>query len=56
MVNENSLVHRFSEKVGLVIGKTIKYTIVGAIAVFIGEKLGGSTPSQPALAPPAPLP
>jgi hypothetical protein len=48
MVNSNSPVYKFSEKVGLVVGKSIRYIVIGGIAVFIGGKLGGSTPSQPA--------
>ena len=47
MVNPNSPAYTFSEKVGLVIGKAIRYFIIGGIAIFIGGKLNGSTQSQP---------
>jgi hypothetical protein len=56
MVNGHSIAYRFYEKAGLVIGKGLRYIILGGIAVFIGGKLAGSTPSQPAPAPPALLP
>jgi hypothetical protein len=41
MVNSNSPVYKFSEKIGLVIGKGIRYIVIAGIAVFIGGKLGG---------------
>jgi hypothetical protein len=53
MVNLNSPAYKFSEKVGLVIGKSIRYILVGTIIIFIGGKLGSSTKPP---APPAPLP
>ena len=49
MINSNSPAYKFSEKVG----KGIRYIVIGVIVVFIGGKLGGSTPP---LAPPAPPP
>jgi hypothetical protein len=52
MVNSNSSAFKFSEKVGLVIGKGIRYIMLGGIAVFIGGKLGGST--SPKLLPATP--
>ena len=54
MVNTNSPAFNFSEKIGLVIGKGIRYIIIGGIVVFMGGKLGGSKPSQPVPTPPAP--
>jgi hypothetical protein len=56
MINTNSTAYKLSEKVGLVIGKGIRYIVIGGIAVFIGVKLGGSTPSQPPPPPPPPAP
>jgi hypothetical protein len=46
MVNPNSPVYKFSERVGLTIGKMIRYIVIDGIIVFIGGELGGSTPSQ----------
>lgn len=56
MVNQNSPVYNFSEKIGLVIGKGIRYIIVGGVVAFLGGKLGSSTPSQPVQNPPGPTP
>ena len=56
MVDQNSLAFNFSEKIGLVIGKGIRYIIIGGVVVFIGGKLGGSKPSQPVPNPPGPTP
>ena len=56
MVNTNSPAFNFSEKIGLVIGKGIRYIIIGGIVVFMGGKLGGSKPSQPVPNPPGPTP
>jgi hypothetical protein len=56
MVNSSSPAYKFSEKVGLVIEKCIRLIVIGGIAIFIGGKLGGSTPSQSTPAPPAPSP
>lgn len=55
MVNPNSTAFKFSEKVGLLIGKGIRYIIVGGVIIFLGGKFGGSNPStsQPAPNPPA---
>lgn len=46
MVNPNSPTFKFSEKVGLIIGKGIRYIIVGGIIVFLGGKLKNSNPSK----------
>lgn len=54
MVNTDSLTYITSEKVGFFIGKVIRYFIIGGVVIFIGGKLGRSTPSQPPSAPPAP--
>jgi hypothetical protein len=58
MVNPNSSTFKFSEKVGLIIGKALRYIIVGGIFVFLGGKISGSKPShkpsQPVPNPPAP--
>lgn len=56
MVNTNLPAFNFSEKIGLVIGKGIRYIIIGGIVVFMGGKLGGSNPSQPVPNPPGPTP
>jgi len=56
MVNPNSPTFKFSEKIGLIIGKGIRCLLVGGVVVFLGGKLGGSKPSQPAPNPPAPSP
>jgi hypothetical protein len=56
MVDSNSPAYKFSEKVGLVIGKGIRYILIGGIVVFLGGKLGGSTPSQPSQPAPPPAP
>lgn len=56
MVNSNSPVFNFSEKIGLVIGKGVRYIIIGGVIVFMGGKLGGSKPSQPVPNPPGPTP
>jgi hypothetical protein len=45
MVNSTSPVYRFSFKVGLVIGNTIRFMLIGGIAVFVDGKLGGSKPA-----------
>jgi len=47
MVNPDSPAFKISEKVGLIIGKGIRYLIVGGVIVFLGGKLGGSKPSHP---------
>lgn len=52
MVNPNSSAFNFSKKIGLVIGRGIRYLILGGVVVFIGGKLGGSKPSQPVPNPP----
>ena len=49
MVNSDSPIYGFSEKVGLVIGKGIIYIVVAGIAIFIGGKFGASTPAPRAL-------
>jgi sulfite exporter TauE/SafE len=53
MVNTNSTSYKFSEKIGLAIGKMIRYIVIGGIVFLIGGKLGDSTPSQKPPAPPA---
>ena len=54
MVNPDLPIFKFSEKIGLIIGKTIRYIIVGGVVVFLGEKIKGSKPSQPVSNPPSP--
>jgi len=56
MVNPDSPTFKFSEKIGLIIGKGIRYILVGGVIVFLGGKLGGSKPSPPVSNPPAPSP
>lgn len=50
MVNSNSPAFKFSEKVGLIIGKGLRYIVVGGVIIFLGGKLGGSNsaPNPPA--------
>ena len=45
MVDTNSPAFKFSEKVGLLIGKGIRYIIVGGVIIFLGGKFGGSNPA-----------
>ena len=56
MVDPNSPAFNFSEKIGLVIGKVIRYILIGGVVVFMGGKLGGSKSSQPVPNPPGPTP
>ena len=56
MVNPDSASFKFGEKIGLLIGKGIRYMIVAGVVVFIGGKLGGSKPSQPIPNPPTTTP
>jgi hypothetical protein len=54
MVNPESSAFKFSEKIGLIFGKGIRSIVIGGVVVFLGGKLGGFKPSQPAPNPPAP--
>jgi hypothetical protein len=45
MVNSNSTTFKFSEKVGLFIGRGIRYVIMGGIIIFLGGKLGTPNPA-----------
>lgn len=54
MVNPDSPSFKFSEKIGFMIGRGIRYILVGKVVVFLGGKLSGSKPSQPVPKPPAP--
>ena len=56
MVDPNSPAFNFSEKVGLLIGKGIRYTIIGGVVAFMGGKLAGPKPSHPGPNPPVPNP
>lgn len=47
MVNSDSPFLLFGEKVGIVIGKGIRYAVIGGIIYVFGGKLFGSTPPQP---------
>jgi hypothetical protein len=48
MVDTNSPVFNFAEKVGTFVGKGIRYMVIGSVIVFLGGKFGGSTtPAQP---------
>ena len=47
MVKPDLAVFKLSEKVGSVVGKAIRYTIVCGIIIFMGGKLGGYKPSHP---------
>lgn len=42
MTNPNSPVFRYSEKIGMVLGRIVRYIITGSIIIYIGGKLGGS--------------
>ena len=44
MVDPNSPAFNLSEKIGLVIGRVIRYIIIGGVVVFMGGKLRGSKP------------
>jgi hypothetical protein len=50
----------YSEKLGLLIGKAIRYAIIAAAVVFLSGKVGGSgsgsKPSNPGSSPSAPNP
>lgn len=50
MVNSNSPTFKLSEKLGLIIGKGIRYMFVGGVIVFLGNKLSRSStlPNPPA--------
>ncbi len=54
MVNKDSPAFKVSERVGLIIGKGIRYILVGGIVFFLGGKLSGSKPSHPTPNPPTP--
>jgi hypothetical protein len=56
MVDPNSPAFNYSERIGRIIGKIIKYLVVSGVIILIGDKLGGSKPSQlvPNPAPKAP--
>lgn len=56
MVDSNSPAFNYSEKIGLIIGKGIRYVIVSGVIIFLGGKLGGSKPSQPVTNPTPPPP
>ena len=53
MVNKNLPTFKISEKIGLILGKGIRYIIIGGVVVFLVGKLGGSQSSPN---PPAPSP
>jgi hypothetical protein len=44
MVNPYSPAFKFSEKIGLIINKGIRYILVGKVIVFLDGKLVGSKP------------
>ena len=44
MVNPDSLTFKFSEKIGLIISKGIRYILVGEVVVLLSEKFGSSKP------------
>jgi hypothetical protein len=44
MVNPNSQAFKLFEKVGLLIGKGIRYIIVGGVIIFLARKFGGPNP------------
>ena len=46
MVNLDSPVFKFSEKIGLVIGTTIRYTLIGSGIIFLGGLLKNIKPSH----------
>ena len=54
MVDPTSSAFNRSDKIGFIIGKGIRYIIMGGIAVLIGGKLSGSKPSPTVPNPPNP--
>ncbi len=44
MVNPNSMTFKFSEKVGLFIGKGIRYVVEGGVIFFLVGKFDGFKP------------
>jgi hypothetical protein len=52
MVNPESVAFRFSEKVGFIIGKGIRYIIMGSVVFFLKGKFIGPTNTPPYQAPP----
>jgi hypothetical protein len=56
MVNQNSPTFRYSEKMGFVVGKIIRYIAVGTIITLIDKSLGGSKRAQPIPNSPGPAP
>jgi hypothetical protein len=56
MVNPDSPIFKFSEKIGLFVGKGIRYIVVWGFIVFIGSFFGSSNPSPEGPKPPAPQP
>ena len=56
MVNSNSSAFQFSEKIGVIIGKGIRYMVIGGAIIFLGRNFGSSRPSQPAPNPNPPAP
>jgi hypothetical protein len=42
MVDQNSPTFNYSEKIGFIIGKAIRYIVVAGTIAFIGGNLGGS--------------
>jgi hypothetical protein len=45
MVNSKSATFQFSEKVGVLIGTTFRYILMGGVIVFLGRKLNGCIPT-----------
>jgi hypothetical protein len=56
MVNPDSPAFKLSEKIGFLIGKGIRYMIIGGVVIYLGGKLSGSKQSYPVPNPPAPPP
>ena len=56
MPDSSSPAFTLSEKVGLIIGKGLRYIIISGVVIFMGGKLGGSKPSQSVPNPSGPTP
>ena len=56
MVNPDSPSFRISEKIGIIIGKGIRYVIVGGIVFILTGKIRGSKAPSSVPSPPAPPP
>ena len=56
MVNPNSPAYKISSKIGFIIGRGIRYLILGGLVLILGGKLSSSKSLKPVSNPPAPFP